>query len=482
MKLLSHQWFLLSIGGILIGFTGMNWNVPIFAWVMLVPFLRYLRLGYSFPKLFFSLILFQILSTLRIVNEPFHLVIALVSGVQGGIVFSSLLWLSNRYRKFSSSSGVSIFFFAFLFTCVEWIGAYFSDLGVWGMMANSQIGNLILLQSVSIFGATGLSFLIYLINVSLEYFLSEKLDQTQITPNTWKILLFSLILLVCFYFFGTFRLSFPIEGKQIKVATITSKTEIQNLSKDPIQNEINTHLIIEKTRLAAKEGAKIVVWNEGAVLVSKEKESEFLKQITSLSKEVQIEIIAAYIIPIESKEFFFDNKLVWIGNDGTIRQTYFKQFIVPGEPVSKNDSEIKVISTDFGNFSVAICYDFDSLRVTNVHSKLGSGITLIPASDWKGINPFHTEMAAMRGIENGSSIVRSTRSGLSGIYDAYGRVKGSSDYFEENDGILVSSLPVTKLNTFYSQWGDWIVWIGWCYLGFVILRVFIFFIKQDKNT
>lgn len=479
MRYLSNHWILLCLGGLFVCFTGMKWNVPIFSWILFIPFLRYVRLGHSFKILLPSLILFHTISTLRIVSEPFHVWIAIFSGIQAGLLFSFILWIWNFIRIRYSKIVSPILFFSLLCCSFEWIGGYFSDLGVWGMLANSQIGNLILMQSASLFGATGISFIIYLINVSLEKVLSEIFGEEILKKESYLYLFFSFSLLVVLYFYGTFRLSRPIPGEQIKVATITTKFPISAIFKDTKINSQNTEVTLEKTKLAAKEGAKVVVWNEGAVLIAKEKETYFLDLISSMAKEYDIEIIAAYIIQLKEKEFFFDNKLVWIASNGTIRQTYFKQFLVPGEPVSKQKSEIKALETQYGKMSAAICYDFDSLWVTGIHSKEGAGITFIPASDWSGINPFHTEMAVLRGIENGSSIVRSARDGLSGIYDAYGRAKGTLDSFESNDGVLVSSVPVTKLDTLYTQFGNWFIGFVFLYLSISMVRIFYFVIKNS---
>ncbi|TGL75621.1 nitrilase-related carbon-nitrogen hydrolase [Leptospira jelokensis] len=482
MSYLSNQWILLSLGGLFVCFTGMKWNVPIFAWILFIPFLRYVRLGHPFKILLPSLILFQIISTLRIVSEPFHLWIAIFSGIQAGILFTFILWLWNfvriRYQKFVSP----ILFFSFLCCIFEWFGGYFSDLGVWGMLANSQLGNLILLQSVSLIGATGLSFFIYLINVSLEQVLSETFDEAKVQRQSIFYVMVSFLFVLLLYFYGTFRLSRPIPGEQIKVATITTKYAIGSIFSDANTNTKNTQVTLYQTTQAAKEGAKVVVWNEGAILVKKEEEPAFLDLISKIAKENNIEIIAAYIVQLKESEFFFDNKLVWIALDGTIRQTYFKQFLVPGEPVSKYQSEIKAIQTQYGKMSVAICYDYDSLRVTEIHSKEGSGITFIPASDWLGINPFHTEMAVLRGIENGSSIVRSTRDGLSGIFDAYGRAKGTLDSFESNDGVLVSSVPFTKFDTLYTQYGNWFVGVAFLYFTLSFSRFLFSIIKSRIIT
>ncbi|TGM61426.1 nitrilase-related carbon-nitrogen hydrolase [Leptospira vanthielii] len=478
MKYLDQKWFLLSLGGIFLGFTGMNWNIPIFAWITLVPFLRYIRLGYSIRTLLIALILIQTASTMRIVSEPFHIWIAILSGVQGGIVFTLLLWIWNQLKIKFSKQISPIFSFTFLFTIVEWVGGYSSELGVWGMFANSQINNLILIQSASLFGATGISFLIYLVNASIDQSLSEYISESKISKSSQYSLFTCSLLLVGLSFYGTVRLTLPIEGRSIKVGTVTSKMEIQTIWLDPIQNQKNTDLVFDRTEQAAEEGAKVVVWNEGAVMIHRKDEDSFLKKVSALAKGKEIEIIAAYIVPIKEKEFFMDNKLHWIGKDGSTRQIYFKQFIPPGEPVSHNPSEIRVITTEWGKMSVAICYDFDSLQLTKTHSDLGTGITFIPASDWKGINPFHTEMAVLRGIENGTSIVRSTRGALSGVYDAYGRAKGTLDYYEENDGVLVASVTATAIPTLYSKLGNWIIGIGLIYFIVCGLSIFVYVLKN----
>ncbi|TGL87218.1 acyltransferase [Leptospira congkakensis] len=475
MNFLNQKWFLLSIGGIFIGFTGMNWNVPIFVWIAMVPFLRYIRLGHSIWVLLFSLILIQSLSTMRIVSEPYHIGIAILSGAQGGIVFTILLWVWNKLRIKFPKQISPILSFAFLFTIIEWIGGYSSELGVWGMFANSQINNLHLLQSASIFGATGISFIIYLINGSIEQSLSDLISNSKVSKNSLYSLLTCFLLLVVIYFYGAFRITIPIEGKSIKVGTVTSKMEIQTIWKDPVQNQLNRNLVFTRTIQAAKEGAKVVVWNEGAVIVQRTEEKVFLEKISKLAKENQIELIAAYVVPIRDTEFFLENQLHWIGKDGSTRQIYFKQFIPPGEPVSHIPSEIKVIDVEGVKMSVAICYDFDSLQLTKKHGELGTGISLVPASDWKGINPFHTEMAVLRGIENGTSVVRSTRGALSGIYDAYGRAKGTLDYYEENDGVLVASVPTSPVFTIYRHLGNWVVGLGVLYFlcSGILISVFV---------
>jgi apolipoprotein N-acyltransferase len=58
--------------------------------------------------------------------------------------------------------------------------------------------------------------------------------------------------------------------------------------------------------------------------------------------------------------------------------------------------------------SGALCYDYDFPALAAQHGSLGVDLVALPSSDWRGIDPIHTQMAAVRAIEQGVSIVRST--------------------------------------------------------------------------
>ena len=50
---------------------------------------------------------------------------------------------------------------------MEWMQYSFTPFASWGIAAYTQMDNLILMQSVSIFGVAGLGFLIYRINITI---------------------------------------------------------------------------------------------------------------------------------------------------------------------------------------------------------------------------------------------------------------------------------------------------------------------------
>ena len=84
---------------------------------------------------------------------------------------------------------------------------------------------------------------------------------------------------------------------------------------------------------------------------------------------------------------------------------------------------------------------------------------LVPGSDWKEISPYHTYVASLRGIENGFNIVRSTFKGFSASFNYKGQLLSSNDFFNTDEVILYSDVPVKGQKTIYSFLGDYFAWL-----------------------
>ncbi|WP_089958684.1 nitrilase-related carbon-nitrogen hydrolase [Lentzea xinjiangensis] len=91
------------------------------------------------------------------------------------------------------------------------------------------------------------------------------------------------------------------------------------------------------------------------------------------------------------------------GPDGAVLWTYQKSHPVPGlEPYRPGTGVAPVVSTPYGRLSSVICYDahFPSMM------RADADIMLVPGGDWPQIGHVHSEMAGLRAIENGYSLVR----------------------------------------------------------------------------
>jgi apolipoprotein N-acyltransferase len=92
--------------------------------------------------------------------------------------------------------------------------------------------------------------------------------------------------------------------------------------------------------------------------------------------------------------------------------------------------------------------------------RLKTDLMLVPSNDWRAIDPWHTEMARFRAIEQGFNMVRQTSLGLSVATDYQGRVLNRMDHYTTADHVMVSEVPTRGVTTIYSMIGDLFAWLS----------------------
>ena len=83
---------------------------------------------------------------------------------------------------------------------------------------------------------------------------------------------------------------------------------------------------------------------------------------------------------------------------------------------------------------------------------------LVPASGWELIRPYHTEVALLRALEGGFSVVRQAREGTSMAVDYLGNVLAYQDFFTTDDPLIIVDVPTRGVRTGYAFLGDWFVY------------------------
>ena len=95
----------------------------------------------------------------------------------------------------------------------------------------------------------------------------------------------------------------------------------------------------------------------------------------------------------------------------------------------------------------------------------GAALLLVPASDWQEVKATHTQMATFRAVENGLSLVRPTRQGISLAVDPQGRVLAAADYYAADRTAIVAAVPTRGVATLYARVGDSFAYLGIAGLG-----------------
>lgn len=460
MKRINPSYYLL-VGIATITAAQLNVSIDLVGWVAFVPFLLYLRTTQGLKsRLFFVLALIISWSACiaKLVSPPMPFAMVFLYSVPICLFQLPGFMLWDRFKGFKWSA----LLFAAIMAVMEWIQYSFTPLASWGVAAYSQSHTLSVMQTVSFFGMPGLSFLVYWVNISI----AETISLKKITSVTFHLpITATTLLLIC----GAFRYEISkTQGVEtIKVAAVGSDSEVTGYplpSKE--SNDKVKQTLFDRTTLAAISGAELIVWNEASTFILPDEETAWRDSLSALSKRLNVSLVAAFIVPISESPMKYKNKYLFFDSVGKLIYTYNKHQPVPGEPAAKGKEPLEVFSIAGIKIGAAICYDYDFPYIAKGFGNLKTDIVALPSSDWRGIDPIHTRMAAFRAVEQGHSILRSTRFGLSAAITPYGELIAQASSFDKNDRIMITDLPTKHISTLYSIIGDSFIYLcfGFCFL------------------
>jgi apolipoprotein N-acyltransferase len=295
-----------------------------------------------------------------------------------------------------------------------------------------------------------------------------------IVKNERTFLSFKLpVVILCFVIiFGALRFEIS-KSKGVDTVTMAAVGTDSEIGGLPLpqgnKNEEDIKRILERTEIAAEFGARIAVWTEGAFYLEPAYEEIWIETFQDLAKKSDITLVASYILLVSESPFIYENKYLLINSEGDIINTYLKHQPVPGEPAVKGTNPLRVFNIEGINLGGAICYDYDFPYLAKEYGDINADIVALPSSDWRGIDPLHTRMAAFRAIEQGHSLLRSTRFGLSAAINPYGEMLSQMSSFDSNNKIMISQLPVKGIKTVYSIIGDIVVYLSIAFILFFFL-------------
>lgn len=463
----TRHYLLLASGVILLTASHMSYGIDILAWIAYVPFLLYLNQtkGWKSRLIFVTaLISAWSLVVLKIVTPPVPIGMIFLFSIPISLFHLPGYLITSWFKD----KKYSLHLFPSIMVIMEWIQYTLTPLAGWGAAAYSQVNSLAVMQSVSLFGVPGLSFIIYLVNSSTARIISEK----RTTPLTLGL---PLTLIIALLIFGNLRLGISRSRgvDTIKVAAVGTDSDIAGLPLPAAEdNERVINNLFERTRIASLSGAKLIVWNEASFFTMPVNESNVINRMKKLSDSLNINLVASYIVPVSTSPLLYNNKYLLINPNGEVLYTYLKHEPVPGEPANKGKEQLKVNTAGGAKVGGAICYDYDFPYLAKKFGDLNADIVALPSSDWRGIDPLHTQMAAFRAVEQGHSVVRSTRFGLSAAISPHGEMLSQMSSFSNNSKIMIAEIPFKGVTTIYSVIGDVFILV---LIIFLLVVFYIFF-------
>lgn len=445
-------WLLATLGALATLLTGPRWGVAALAWLAPVPYLLYARRARGWRPWLALLGVMAVvfpLQLLPIVTAPLPFVLIFPFGLPAALGAFLIVLASEQLRR-RTGDVVGLLSFAALVALLDWVGLRWTELGAWSTTANSQVGSPTVIQLAALTGLAGIGLLMAWFAGVVTMLLASPQPRRR-----WPHLLAVSAALLAALAFGSARLDRQHGSRTVTVAAVVTDLGLgPHGIPAPAALAANTDTLFARTRLAAARGARLVVWNEAATLVEPADEPALLARGQREARALGVDLVLAYGTIASRAPLLLDNQYRFITSEGAIADTYRKHHPVPGEPSMRGTAPLHLITRPYARLAGAICYDYDFPALAREHSRLGADLVFVPSSDWRGIDPVHTLMARVRAVENGFSVLRSTRWAPSAAFDGYGRIRGWMPVTEHNDRVMVASVPVGRVRTLYSAVGD----------------------------
>jgi apolipoprotein N-acyltransferase len=493
----SQSWAWLAVSAVLLLFANGANTIPIAAWlapVFLLRFVRTQRYAVGIPVAYVLLtaeFAFQFRGMVPIPGIAYYIFLV-IWGIPLVVPFLIDRLVAHRLDGLKAT-----LVFPTAWAATEYLlsnGPY----ATWGSIAYSQYGNLPLLQLVSVTGLWGITFLIGWFAAVCNWLWQAGLEHAPARRAAWlcAATIASVILL------GGARMTLlPPSSQTVRVASI-SKSEVAPWPSDAIVRRLfdgtassadlnsfqawyatNDDDLLFRAEREMKAGAAIVFWGESNGFASKEDEGAFVARGAELAAKYHAYLGMAMGVWSVGKKPPLENKLVLIEPNGKVAWEYDKAHPVPGPEAANQvpgDGKMRVLSTPYGRVTSIICFDGDFPQLLAQAGALGADVVLDPSNDWRAIDPWHTQMASFRAIEQGVNLIRQTSRGMSSAYDYQGRRLAAMDHFQTADYAMISQIPTKGVHTIYSRLGNWFALA--CLAELMLLVILSLRGKRDKQA
>lgn len=413
-------------------------------------------------------------------------------------IFSSWLFVLFNIISKSSVSGkypiIKILMLPSLWVIFEWwqtVGWW----GVpWGRLCIGQADYLFTLQSASIFGSYFVSFIIVCVNSLMAYAMLDAKKAKAFCIAAVGIIVFNTL-------FGGIYMSVDTdkEENKIKVAAIQGNIDSDDKWASGEEAFFATYNAYEEyTRMAAEEGAKIIVWPETALPYNFFQNSYgMVYRVSALAKECNVTILVSAFTE-EYGASYTDkgndglyNSVIMVNPDGSFgEKVYSKQHLVPfGEFVPMETlvmtlipplAEIQMLDRDLlqgsdseplvtedGNITCGICFDSIYEKVILDGVRAGGELISISTNDawFKDSRALymHNTQSSLRAIETGRYVVRAANTGISTIISPNGEVLELCPAL--TGGYVSQDVYMRSNTTVYTVIGNLFVYICMAFVG-----------------
>ncbi len=366
---------------------------------------------------------------------------------------------------------------------IEMVRSFIPPINTHAYWAQTMFTQPWMLQPIAIFSVYALTMVILMVNFALVLGLIMAYDRRvgdaypKIQPHVGKQWFVTVgIILVLWVGFGLFTLAAaPESAETIRVAAVQ-----HGFAKaghiDPDTELERLQMLATQTRLAAEQGAQLIVWPE--LGLGFDPQVEHAAELQALAAETGAYILIGYGVVTPSDEW--RNEAVMLTPEGEFLTVYGKNFpTTPGEPPTITAGAYPVYETTLGNLATIICEDVNHPVTTRTLARNGARLITMPALETgaPGLGWEQRTQVVLRAVENRVAIVKTDAAGIGMVVDPYGRILAHEESPEPY--ALVADVPLGTGNTIYTRLGDWMGWLG--LVGVVVFNVVINRKKGDQK-
>lgn len=339
----------------------------------------------------------------------------------------------------------------------------------WELLGYSQAAVLPVAQTASLAGVLGVSALVVLVNAAAAYGVVAP-------PRRWLPLGVAAAVVAACLAFGVWRLrtaTLVTAGTPLRVAALQGNVA-QDEKWDPRRSDAILAGYLDQTRRAAARGAKLIVWPEASTPFAFELDARGAA-IRAAARETGAHLLVGSTLIGPAPDYRYYNAAFMVDPSGATAGVYRKQHLVPfGEyvPLQQALFFVAPLVEGIAGFSAgpgpntlplpgssvgtAICYEIIYPALVRDLVRAGSELLVTMTNDaWYGRSaaPYqHFQQASLRAVEQGRYLVRAANTGISGLFDPYGRPLSQTALFEP--AVVVGDVRLHDELTIYGRIGD----------------------------